>query len=466
MTENRAYEQARWIVERCADCDECRYLMADCCLFFPRLYQLHDREKQGGAPIAEQELMALLELCNFCALCPCEDIRTAILAAKTARVQTAGLSLGIRLMANPRRAAKICGAYPGLTCWISEKSPARSLVKKAAGIHADRAIPRFCRADIRDWPGVQGADPRQPGEKGQKVVLFAGCTSQYLFPRVAEAAISFLADQGIAVHVPRQRCCGMPAMLEGDRDLATRLARYNLDRLSRAVSEGYPILCTCPTCGYMLKFILAQGAYYSPQYQASCEKRPGYMKIPAPSRSDGQGFTWVPKSVYQNILMDNGYFSHLDPLKRIQVAENTRDLGEYLFGLHQAGELKANWGAVGKRAVYYPPCHQREQQMGFPYSELLARVPGLRLESVNSAFYCCGMGGIMGFKRTFHSAALRMGAPLMERIKASAPDMILTDCLSCRLQFEQMADLTVAHPIEILRQSHEKGKKQGDLTGF
>ena len=81
--------------------------------------------------------------------------------------------------------------------------------------------------------------------------------------------------------------------------------------------------------------------------------------------------------MYQSILKDDGYFSAIDPMKRILVAENTYDLGKYLIDLHQSGELNTDFGEVSGRMVYYPPCHLREQNIGRPYPELLSLLPGV-----------------------------------------------------------------------------------------
>jgi glycerol-3-phosphate dehydrogenase subunit C len=43
-----------------------------------------------------------------------------------------------------------------------------------------------------------------------------------------------------------------------------------------------------------------------------------------------------------------------------------------------------------------------------------------------------------------------MAAPLVQRITAARPDTLLTDCLSCRVQFNQTLPFPVRHPIEIL----------------
>ena len=48
----------------------------------------------------------------------------------------------------------------------------------------------------------------------------------------------------------------------------------------------------------------------------------------------------------------------------------------------------------------------------------------------------------------------RMGNGLIEKIKTINPEMLITDCLSCRLQFNQLTSYKVLHPLEILKQSY------------
>jgi len=104
--------------------------------------------------------------------------------------------------------------------------------------------------------------------------------------------------------------------------------------------------------------------------------------------------------------------------------------------------------------AYYPPCHLREQEIGQPYVELLKGIPGTTLEVISGAFYCCGLAGVMGFKREYHETSLQLGITLMEKIRTVNPERIVTDCLSCRLQFNQLLPYEVVHPIEILRESY------------
>ena len=51
---------------------------------------------------------------------------------------------------------------------------------------------------------------------------------------------------------------------------------------------------------------------------------------------------------------------------------------------------------------------------------------------------CCGMGGSLGFKEGFHGASVSLGGPLMKKIRVVEPETVVTDCLSCRLQFQHL----------------------------
>ena len=69
----------RGVIVACADCESCRYLMEDSCLFFPELYRLFDREMDNKEPASDLELRELANLCTLCDLCPCPNIREEII---------------------------------------------------------------------------------------------------------------------------------------------------------------------------------------------------------------------------------------------------------------------------------------------------------------------------------------------------------------------------------------------------
>jgi len=459
MEKSSPEKKARKVVDECADCDVCRFLMDSDCLMFPELYRLYDREKESGEKITSGELRHLVDLCNFCALCPCPPVRANIIEAKTRFIDRDGLKFGVRTLEDVERVARLCGAFPQLANMIVRGKATGGLIKKAAGIHHERQIPMFPAESFPHWAKKKNLNTRPKKNKRRKVAYFAGCTANYLFPEVPRAAVEVLQYNGFDVFCPEQKCCGMPSMLEGDRELTLEFVRHNMDMLAEAVAAGYDIVCSCPTCGFMLRNVLKENAYYSREYQASVDADGAYLKIPTAKASadpGGKKFDLLKKNMFQDILKDEGYFSSIDPMKRILVAENTYDLGEYLIDLLQAGELKTNFGEMSGRMVYYPPCHLREQNIGRPYQELLNLLPGVNLEPLDGSLDCCGMAGIMGFKRDFHETSLHLGNRLMDKIQARDPQKLVTDCLSCRLQFNQLLPYKVQHPIEILREAYSK----------
>jgi glycerol-3-phosphate dehydrogenase subunit C len=107
-------KNARNVVEECADCDVCRFLMDADCLFFPELYRLYDKEAETGEEISSAELKKLVDLCSFCALCPCPPVRAKISEAKTRFIDRDGLKFGVRTLEDVERVARLCGAFPML----------------------------------------------------------------------------------------------------------------------------------------------------------------------------------------------------------------------------------------------------------------------------------------------------------------------------------------------------------------
>lgn len=440
-------------MELCADCDTCRTLMEEDCLFFPELYRLWDREKEDGIPVADAELRGLVELCTLCGLCPCPRIPGDVMEAKSRYIDREGLSPAVRLLTDVPRMARLCGTFPRLANALQSSRIVAPLLRKVTGVHPERQLPLFPEQNFFQWAAKKGLTARR-GEN-RTVAYFAGCTAGYLFPRVGRAVVEVLERNGVTVYVPPQDCCGMPHLVEGDRNGTLQRVRPNMDRLLASIQAGDDLICSCPTCGFFMKVLLKERAYYSEPYQRSVDAGEDEIKVPGPGRG-GVKHKVLKKSVYKRILKDDGYFSSLDPMARIGLAEQLADAGEYLARLHAEGRLDPRFNAVPGRMVYFAPCHQREQNIGSPYPELLALIPGITIEPL-TGMDCCGMGGNFGFKAEFHEQSLAIGRPLMEKIRAKAPRAIITDCLSCRLQFSHVLPYPVFHPMEILAQAYRSG---------
>lgn len=467
--------RARKVIERCAGCGHCRDLMDDSsCLFMPQLYRLVDREEAGAGAITSAEMKQLLDLCNTCGICPCTPVHVWIREAKDAFVERDGLPANIRLIEDVQLLGKLGGALPRLANFVLNNGLVSKGLKRVIGIHPERKLPLFPTDGFTGWAQARGL-MNMPQTSGRKVAYFAGCTARYYFPEVAIATVEVLERNGVAMYLPTQKCCGMPTLLEGDRAFTFDLARSNVEELARCVAAGFDIVCSCPTCGHLLKSMLREGAQYSQEYRAMVQQMAhqehgNFEQVSERLTTEDAAFTGRANGASAHgmkpsmlgltqwkMLSDQGYFAELGGANRLRVANHTYDLGEYLWEMHSAGQLKLELGAVPTHVAYFAPCHQRQQGIGQPWVNLLGLVPELRTEPVGDAFDCCGLGGIMGFKKNFHETSLGIGSRLTDKITAAAPEKVATDCLSCRLQFQQMLSYQVYHPIEMLWESYRNG---------
>ena len=272
------------------------------------------------------------------------------------------------------------------------------------------------------------------------------------------AAMAALQFNGVSVYVPPQQCCGMPTLLEGDKTKTLRRLRFNMDILLELAESGFDPVFSCSTCCYVMKVLLKEGAYYSEAYQRIAGAGTDEMRIPR-NQADGDEFVCLQKTIYKNILKDNGCFSSLDPLKRIALADSVAIIGDYLDRKLKTDRLNNSFAPVPGRFASFTSCHQREQGDVSPYKSLLDLIPGLSVIDAGNSIDCCGMGGNLGIKKDFNEASIRIGEPLFHKIRAVEPSAIVADCLSCRIQFMRMLPYPVYHPLELIARSYAGGNQ-------
>ncbi len=448
MKNYEAESLTKEIIEECGDCDVCRYLMDETCFFFPELFRLWDKEKQEKKEITKEELRHLLKLCHFCALCPCSNIRAKIIKAKTALIEKEGIRPSIFLMENVEIVWRIMSSF----AWNKSvlRKPLDLVLKKIMNIHPERKIPKFPKESFIKWAKKENITKEPLSQGEQKVAYFVGCTGKFLFPEVPKAFVSIMQKLKIPLYIFDQHCCGMPAFLEGDRKLVLKWLRSNMDRWSELVSKGYDIVCSCSTCAFFIKEIIPSGAVYSPKVQEIIGAQKDEIKVPLGRDFKSSTCLSLSKKLYEKILVDEDYFSVIDPLERLRIAKKTFDAGEYLLRVLKSHKPLFTSGAFSKRMVYFAPCHQREQKIGKPYLEIFT-MANIAVEEIQKSMYCCGLGGIMGFKKDYHLPSISIGERLAKKLEEFKPEIVITDCLSCRIQLNQLTTYSVLHPLEIIR---------------
>lgn len=129
------------------------------------------------------------------------------------------------------------------------------------------------------------------------------------------------------------------------------------------------------------------------------------------------------------------------------------DISEFLVELGP----RAARHALNIRVAYHDSCHlQHAQKVRTQPRQLLAGIPGLKIEEIPESTLCCGSAGIYNLVQP--EAAEQLGQRKAEHIRAIAPDAVATGNVGCILQMRAALERggpkpRVLHTIQILDQS-------------
>jgi glycerol-3-phosphate dehydrogenase subunit C len=350
----------------------------------------------------EATVTAGLDLCSGCKLCevtcPSQvSIQEYIRRAQNKGAREKGRTLRDWLLGHTRLLSRFGSLTAPLANFGNRNPLFRLLMERFVGIHRRRPLPKY------QWLTFEGWFKRRSRVKApvrRTVAYFYGCWVDFNERRLGQQVVAVLERNGIEVIVPRQQCCGIPAVVNSNTDLARKYGVENVRRLS-ALPAGVDIIASSTSCGLMLKHDYAH-----------------LLEIPGAE----------------------------------QVGSRVYDICEYLWMLHEAGELDVDFQAVETRVLYHAPCHLKSHGIGYPAMRLLRLIPGVRVEEVDEG--CCGISGTYGVKVEKYDLSMKIGSRLFEAVKAAGSDSVLADCETCRMQVEHGAGSRSAHPIDILARAY------------
>jgi glycerol-3-phosphate dehydrogenase subunit C len=138
-------------INYCSGCDVCRDLLDLSCLVFPEIFRLYEKKRASGEEVSTDKLRILVGLCNFSALCPCCDLREALLNAKTEYGEKFGLRFKTRLIENVDRIGRCGGTFPLLRNFFLQNEGTRGWIQWISGVHRAHKFPRFAKENFPKW---------------------------------------------------------------------------------------------------------------------------------------------------------------------------------------------------------------------------------------------------------------------------------------------------------------------------
>ena len=389
-------------------CNGCR-LCFNLCASFPDLFNLVEGHTGENGKLTQQEIDRILDGCFQCKICYVKcpytpddhhefqlDFPRLLLRAHAVRQKERGIGLRERLLSRPEMLGKIAKLTPGLANWANRQPLLRAGMEFGMGIHKDKLLPEFHGESFEEWYRKQPAPAGDP----TKAVLFSTCFVNYNHPDLGKDLLAVFSRNGIALGLPKQNCCGMPALEAGDIELAKRLAQQNVETLLPYVREGKKVVAVNPTCSYMM--------------------RKEYSELVGTSEA-------------------------------CEVAAAAMDPCEFLFQLKQEGKFNREFRTTPQSVAYHVPCHLRAQNIGFRSRDLMRLIPGTTVTMVQQ---CCGHDGTWAMRKENYPTSLLIGKKAFDQMQAVEAKVMATDCPLAAVHFQQGIGRRPIHPIQVLARAY------------
>lgn len=305
-------------------------------------------------------------------------------------------SLGSMVFSNPELVGRVGSLIPNVARKILNNQQLRLQVEKIFGIDRYRRLPEFATGKLKKKVATN------PILSRKRIVFFPGCYFNYYDHKTIVDEINFLKTIGHEVKLPQLSCCGIPQLVNGNREAALKSIVYNVDILSNMISEGYDIVTGCPTCALALK--------------------KEYIKL-----TDDLNI-----SDRVNTIMKHSY-----------------ELHEYLIKLYETGDWSPKFKALEARVAIHNPCHLRVMNLENAPLQILKMIDNVTVVNKNNS--CCGMGGTWGMKLHNYALSKDISCSITEKFNRLNVDYIITSCGMCQLQFIDEAEAPIIHPIKLIK---------------
>ena len=409
-------------LERVFDiCHTCRRCVS-LCTAFPTLFDLIDEsasmEVDGVAKADFGKVVDQCYLCDMCYMSKCPyvpphewnvDFPHLMLRAKAVKYKKGEVGFRDKLLSSTDAMGKLA-SIPVVVQVVNaanKNSLARGVMDSVLGVHKDRILPEYDSAKFRSTARINESfavcdGAQTPG----KTAIYSTFYINYNEPGIGHDLLKILAHNEIpAKLVEKEVCCGMPKLELGDLEAVARNKAINIPVLAKLAREGYAILAAVPSCALMFK---------------------QELPLMFPDDADVKA-----------------------------VAEAMYDPFEYFVLRQKDGLLKTDFKQPLGKVSYHVPCHLRVQNMGLKTREMLEKIPGTTVTTVER---CAGHDGTWGVKSEYYDNSMKIGRPVFKLMGESQPDYISSDCAIAGRHIQQGMRQNDAdnkaekqHPVTLLR---------------
>ena len=246
--------------------------------------------------------------------------------------------------------------------------------------HNFRVLPAISSKPFRDrWEKIRSST-KSPTIK---VGLFSGCVQDFVYPEQLEAGLKAMTKDNISIEFPMdQTCCGLPALMMGEKDAAKDVAIQNINAFKS--SDFDYIVTLCASCASHLKNTI-----------------PGLVE----NISEQQAVAFAGK-----IISFSEFMNKVVGLDKINTTETI------------------------KKIAWHSPCHLC-RGLGVKEEPInLIEKSGHKYIKTEEEETCCGFGG--SFSINFPLVSKEILNKKLEDVEQSGAQILVTECPGCVMQLK------------------------------
>ncbi|MCP3876735.1 MAG: 4Fe-4S dicluster domain-containing protein [Desulfobacteraceae bacterium] len=266
--------------------------------------------------------------------------------------------------------------------------------------HNFRILPAITQKPFRDRFKTLYTPVKKPS---CKIALFSGCVQDFVYPEQLEAAMKLFKQANVSVEFPfDQSCCGLPALMMGEKDAAKDVGLQNIKAFKK---QGVDYIVTlCASCASHLK-------------------------------------NHVPDLVKNYAPEDAAEFS-----------EKVMVFSQFIRRIIGIDHIKPT--TFPRKTAFHSPCHLcRGLGIANDPKKVIAQ-SGHDYIKTDEEETCCGFGG--SFSANFPSVSKEILNKKLMDVENSGADLLVTECPGCVMQLRGGAlkknqKIDVRHISEIIQ---------------
>lgn len=359
-------------------------------------------------PYGREDLLPFLNLCLHCKSCAREcptgvDVSRLIESYFEERYRLESPDFADRMLSRARKLGGLLSKTPRPAKRIIRSAP----IEKFSGALGMANLKHIGMDHLRP---KKMTHPKRSCDK--KCVIFTGCVGDFFNADEVKAALALSDRIGLDADILSGYCCGEPAFVRGLAQEGLQQLKKSLDRLNPDIEAGNPVIFTSPSC--LLPFREHSGEVF--------EKDEG-------------------EKIQKNFHEACAFF--VDRLMEISrsasVGVQGADIGKSVL----EREVKDLFKKVDLKIAVQIPCHVKSIGADRKLVSLVKTFSSSDVIELKTR--CCGFGGSRGFEKKWATHASLIGEAIASEIHAIQPRIIVSSCVTCRLQIRKLLGVRISH---------------------